>query len=581
MDRWIVDSRPSRRYPIYTRANVGEVFPDPVTPLSATLGISMEAEPGWRDAFARFGVVELDEYDPDNNEVIGVFGGYCYLNVTLSRIVGVRTPGLTPEMIDATFFGTQPGVPPYQPQPTDERPDLTERVGATLQWILTTPELTELREEQEAMEALRDARPDLVSLSDEELVARSRMLMGEHFRRLFAEHIFITYCATVPTGILQQAAAAAGDPTMAMKLIAGVGDVESAQPSMLMWDLGRMAAASPTLTAIFEEGLEGLAARIEAGAGAGDEDVERFVKAFSALLHEHGCRGPNEWETRSPTWETEPDLALAAIDRMRVSPASAAPRGLQAERSAQREELGLALVAALADDPEAQGQVQAALHASTIFLAGRERSKTNAIRLVHECRVALRELGRRMVERGIFERPGEYGMLREDELDTFLADPAALAPELRRREAEYQELRRLEPPFVFEGDPPPMAEWPRRDERPVASAGPGEILQGVPGCPGRARGVARVITNSHDPGALEPGDVLVAEITDPSWTPLFVPSAAVVVNVGAPLSHAIIVSRELGIPCVVSVTDATRRIPDGALVEVDGDLGTVTVVAEG
>jgi pyruvate,water dikinase len=84
--------------------------------------------------------------------------------------------------------------------------------------------------------------------------------------------------------------------------------------------------------------------------------------------------------------------------------------------------------------------------------------------------------------------------------------------------------------------------------------------------------------SSYDPTALEPGDVLVAPITDPSWTPLFVPAAAVIVDVGAPLSHAIIVSRELGIPCVVSVTDATRKIRDGALVRVDGDTGAVTVL---
>jgi pyruvate,water dikinase len=70
----------------------------------------------------------------------------------------------------------------------------------------------------------------------------------------------------------------------------------------------------------------------------------------------------------------------------------------------------------------------------------------------------------------------------------------------------------------------------------------------------------------------------VAPLTDPSWTPLFVPAAGVVVDVGAPLSHAIIVSRELGIPCVVSATGATHRIPDGALVEVNGDTGTVTVL---
>jgi pyruvate,water dikinase len=77
---------------------------------------------------------------------------------------------------------------------------------------------------------------------------------------------------------------------------------------------------------------------------------------------------------------------------------------------------------------------------------------------------------------------------------------------------------------------------------------------------------------------LEPGEVLVAPITDPAWTPLFLPSAAVVVNVGALMSHAVIVSRELGIPCVVSVEEATSRIPNGALVEVDGTAGTVTIL---
>jgi pyruvate,water dikinase len=77
---------------------------------------------------------------------------------------------------------------------------------------------------------------------------------------------------------------------------------------------------------------------------------------------------------------------------------------------------------------------------------------------------------------------------------------------------------------------------------------------------------------------LQPGEILVAPLTDPSWTPLFVGAAAVVVNVGAPFSHAAIVSRELGIPCVVSAIDATTRIPDGALLEVDGTTGRVTVL---
>ncbi|MBA2281223.1 MAG: phosphoenolpyruvate-utilizing protein, partial [Acidimicrobiia bacterium] len=96
--------------------------------------------------------------------------------------------------------------------------------------------------------------------------------------------------------------------------------------------------------------------------------------------------------------------------------------------------------------------------------------------------------------------------------------------------------------------------------------------------PGVARGRARVVLDPADPRGIGPGDVLVAPITDPSWTPLFVPAEAVVVDVGAQMSHAVIVSRELGIPCVVSVVGATRSIPDGALVEVDGATGTVTII---
>jgi pyruvate,water dikinase len=100
----------------------------------------------------------------------------------------------------------------------------------------------------------------------------------------------------------------------------------------------------------------------------------------------------------------------------------------------------------------------------------------------------------------------------------------------------------------------------------------------MPGCPGVVEGIARVVLDSHDPSALEPGDILVAPITDPSWTPLFVPAGGVVVNVGAMNSHAVIVSRELGVPCAVSVVDATKRIADGAMIELDGGAGTVTIL---
>ena len=188
------------------------------------------------------------------------------------------------------------------------------------------------------------------------------------------------------------------------------------------------------------------------------------------------------------------------------------------------------------------------------------------------------ELGRRLAERGTLEdRP--IFMLFLDELNEVvagnLADVKDLVPP-RREHRRY--LASLEPPFIINGEAPPISAWPAKGSRAVNGVAVGDTISGVPGCPGRARGRARIVLTPTSASALEPGDVLVAPGTDPSWTPLFVPASAVVVDVGAALSHAVIVSRELGIPCVPSVVDATRRIPDGAIVEVDGDNGTVTII---
>ena len=116
---------------------------------------------------------------------------------------------------------------------------------------------------------------------------------------------------------------------------------------------------------------------------------------------------------------------------------------------------------------------------------------------------------------------------------------------------------------------------------PPGTGGAGHRAHGTAGSGGTVTGRARVIHDPSDPGTLEPGDILVADSTDPSWTPLFVPAGGVVASVGAMGSHTMIVSRELGIPCVVSVEDATLRIPDGATVTVDGGAGTVTVLWPG
>ena len=308
-----------------------------------------------------------------------------------------------------------------------------------------------------------------------------------------------------------------------------------------------------------------------------DADAKRFLEAFDDFIYEFGSRGPNEWETSAPSWETDPELPLAAIDRMRLADDDQAPRRHQEAMAAAREAAIPGVLAAVEGDPETHGQLGAALAAAPVFLAGRERTKTNIIRLVNEMRVgqprARAAHGRARLLRQAHQRVDARATTSSTSSSPTRAVGRTPSRSARRSTSccSTSSRRSCSPATV-----PPLRTWDERETEPTPVAD-GTTLEGIPGCPGQATGRARVVLDPSDPTALEPGDVLIAPITDPAWTPLFVPAAAVVVDVGAQLSHAVIVSRELGIPCVVSVTGGTRLIPDGAQVTVDGTAGTVTV----
>ena len=101
---------------------------------------------------------------------------------------------------------------------------------------------------------------------------------------------------------------------------------------------------------------------------------------------------------------------------------------------------------------------------------------------------------------------------------------------------------------------------------------------GAAGSPGHATGRARVVRNAYVDEPPQPGEVLVAPITDPGWLPLFVGAVAVVAEMGGELSHTMIVARDLGIPAVVGAVGATTAIKTGDLIEVDGSTGVVRIL---
>ena len=114
----------------------------------------------------------------------------------------------------------------------------------------------------------------------------------------------------------------------------GLGTIDSALPAQRLWDLGRLVAADEGLTAAFDDGVAGVGERI---GGLGSDAANTFEHEFDSFLADHGHRGPDEYEFASPTWATRPEIAFAAVDRLRHAPPERSPRVAQERLAIERE----------------------------------------------------------------------------------------------------------------------------------------------------------------------------------------------------------------------------------------------------
>ncbi len=571
---YVCDDDGSARYPVWTRGNVGEVFVEAASPLTWSTYGRQAWEPGWRDAFYEMGVFTPEDFRAAGEcEVCGCFGGYIYINMSVTRVMAVRLPGVTVEAMDKSLFGDYADAPPYQAHARDENAKCTAAVAAWLQSLFTTDPKPVTDQDGKRLEALTASRPNLATLSDAELLAHFCALTAEG-RRQFKRHVLNSYGANVLASVIAQVCQAVGATELAPTVTAAVGDVDSATQSFELWDLSRQVKASPAVSAAFDRGVDGLLDRLRTSAEPG---VKEFLQQWNAFIDRWGFLGPSVWEFRSPTYASNPEIVLRMLDRARQAPDSAAPGARAAKLRTEREKAITEVSGRLAGNAEVQGQFLGAARGAANYLPARERSKMQCTRLIDEARSAIRELGQRLMKCGALSRWEDVLLVTDDEAEAFVANPAAHAGLIAERAAQLDLLMGKEPPFVFEGDPPPLSAFKDRNSDKAKNAASGTQLSGAGVSPGRYTGRARVITSLAVDSELEPGEIIVAITTDASWGPLFLAAGAVVVETGATISHAAIVSRELGIPAAVSVADATRRIRDGSIITVDGNSGTVSV----
>lgn len=560
---WVTDSEPNERFTLYTRGNVGEVFPHVITPLTGTL-IGDAIRQAQSDVLVEMGVLHRGEV-AGPSATTGVFGGYLYMNGSAMRLFGVRMPGMTWRDADEQVMGAVEGVPPYEPAKGDR--NLTASL-ATVRYstkLLRRPDLEFLATARTDAQRWLDTMPDLTEAPDQHLLrwlddfpARQAASM----KRLLQAAMF----AGAPRGILDQLLEQRqAPPGLANRIVSGTGDVDSAQLAQHMWVLGRIVAADERLGAAFGEGLDRIAER------TAETDLQPAIAAF---LADHGHRGNDEYELATPAWVMDPAPVYAAIDRLRNAPEDRDPVATT-RRLAADADRALADALQLVRRPMRWLLRRSAMVARQGAIA-RERAKDIMVLENLGARQVLHELVRRAAERGGPSDPRLGFCVTIDELADFLARPAAFSDVIAERAARADYLNQRVPPPWFDGRIPDPSTWSIRQDVTTERPAAGTVISGIAVSGGTASGPARVIDDPADPRGLEPGDVLVCSITDPSWTPLFLGAVAVVCDSGAVLSHAAIVARELGIPAVMSAQGITA-VSDGTILHVDGDSGTVSV----
>lgn len=559
------DGRPSSTFPIYSRGNLGEAFPNVITPMTGSLMLaaSTRAQTRW---FLETGALSKQQVNDPANAMFVQFSGYMYANASLARVAAVRAPGVSVDDIDVQYGGV--GVlPPYSPRRGDRSLVATIRLGRFASRAFRSGDADRARAAQREVDQWVTSLSPVLSTKDADLVARARQA-SRWFERMLPEMMTVTLHAGASRIVIERMTAAAGEPDAANAITSGLGGVASAGPPAGLWELGRQVRSSPQLQEHFEQGIEELDQRLR-----NDPACVEFVAAFDAFLGAFGFHGADELELASPKWGTDPVLALRIVERLREAPDDRDPAEAARILAANR----LAVTARVREKLRGPRRFlfDRAVRSAALYVPERENTKAALVRALFEVRRALNELARR---HGI-PREDIY-LLVSEEMESALDDPSAFASTIESRQARRDSLQQRVPPFWFEHEISDPQEWPLRGESRsrARSAGATSRVQGLGVSAGVVTGRARVILDPNAPAELEPDEILVAPQTDPAWTPLFLGAAGVIVERGAVMSHAAIVARELGIPAVVGIEDATIDIETGTTVTIDGTTGLVTVV---
>lgn len=342
--------------------------------------------------------------------------------------------------------------------------------------------------------------------------------------------------------------------------------------NLAIGDLADLARQTPELVAWFDH--LGDDAHAWLARATQIEGSAPFIAAWEDFLARYGARCPAEIDIRMPRWYEDP-LPLLQVIAGHLQ-GEAGRHRKQWDAFAQARHATFQHLMQKADRGPLGGLrrrlFQRLYYVVTQVGGMREHHKFLAVRVLWEIKQALKATAEVLVQQGKLAQLDDIWFLEWRDLfaiwDDMTTDWSAL---VARRRADTERYQRLAPPVIITSD----GETPVVHYR-VEDAPPG-ALPGNPVSAGVVEGVAHVI---HDPQreTLAPSEILVAQFTDPGWTPLFINAAGLALEVGGSLTHGAVVAREYGIPAVVGVRNATRKIRTGQRIRVDGNRGVVEIL---
>ncbi|HEX7054938.1 MAG TPA: PEP/pyruvate-binding domain-containing protein [Burkholderiales bacterium] len=293
-----------------------------------------------------------------------------------------------------------------------------------------------------------------------------------------------------------------------------------------------------------------------------------FSARFARFLRDHGHREV-DFDPYVPTWAEAPWVVLDNLRLMVDAAESAGPRDKERELKIRMQQAELELLSRI--PPSLHFFFNELLRLARTYTSLDDVEHYQTTRLTLPLRRGLRELGHRLVRRGVLEEPMDVFFARFKALDEAirLNDDArwdALCKAVAEEKAAYLADRARTPEWVL-GE--------AGSAQPAAAEG---ALSGLAGSPGVAEGPVFVVLSPEDFPHFPKGAVLVARTTNPAWTPLFYSACAVVTESGGPLSHGAVTAREMQIPAVMSVHGVLTRLSNGQRVRVDGAAGRVTLL---